>query len=534
MSSALEIRITLREPLLVTGVANSEENSSIALDYVPGSVLRGALIGAYLRGKGREFDLAGDEAGRSLFFSEEVRFLNGYLAHPVREKRALPRPLSWHMQKDDRNKPRRTLWDFALEPPRPDDPKNPKVEPRAYFWQSDDEEAPLPLASPDFYTNVHNASDEVGKKGVGSSTVFRYEALAAGQNFVAYLVGPEAQLQTLHKLLAQERAWHLGGSRTAGYGWVEMDVSALTDWQEAEAVDEEIEGKTVVTLLSDALLRDQFGQPTTDFNEALGAALERNDLVPTESFARTHLVGGFNRKWGLPLPQQWAVARGSTFVYPSEVVSLADLQQLLDEGIGDRRNEGFGRVGVNLYEREMPFGSETPRASRSHISVELTGASAHLAEQMQQRRAHLLIERAVPAFLAKVDFRGKPRNSQLSRMRQLVRKATHSNNWEDVARQLAETQKRGVTKEQWAKRLTVSGLSFTWHEWLEQRQQAQDGLDLLGIEPKQYSFLLSTAEPDAALRQLATGQLVEAVLQKALKGEQKRNGSSGSGGNQDE
>ena len=44
---AVVLRIKLLQPLLVTRPGAGEENSSEAYSFIPGSVLRGALIGRY-------------------------------------------------------------------------------------------------------------------------------------------------------------------------------------------------------------------------------------------------------------------------------------------------------------------------------------------------------------------------------------------------------------------------------------------------------------------------------------------------------
>ena len=87
-------RLTLLEPVLVTAL-DGDPNSAVAFDYLPGSVLRGALIGQYLRVNNispKQFNAGNDEIQR-LFFNGGTRFLNGY---PVeRNQRTLPVPESW-------------------------------------------------------------------------------------------------------------------------------------------------------------------------------------------------------------------------------------------------------------------------------------------------------------------------------------------------------------------------------------------------------------------------------------------------------
>lgn len=56
------------------------------------------------------------------------------------------------------------------------------------------------------------------------------------------------------------------------------------------------------------------------------------------------LVGGFNRKWGLELPQTLAVSAGSVLVFEAtQTLTPEELLTLEHEGLGDRKAEGFGR-----------------------------------------------------------------------------------------------------------------------------------------------------------------------------------------------
>ncbi len=59
------------------------------------------------------------------------------------------------------------------------------------------------------------------------------------------------------------------------------------------------------------------------------------------------MIGGFNRKWGLPLPQALAVRMGSVLVFKDPGCDPTLLDDLEVRGIGERRAEGFGRIAFN-------------------------------------------------------------------------------------------------------------------------------------------------------------------------------------------
>ncbi len=56
-------------------------------------------------------------------------------------------------------------------------------------------------------------------------------------------------------------------------------------------------------------------------------------------------IGGFNRKWRLELPQTLAVSAGSVFLLEAnQDIPVGQLYAVENEGLGERREEGYGRV----------------------------------------------------------------------------------------------------------------------------------------------------------------------------------------------
>ena len=95
----ISYQITLSEPVLLNSLEGGPNESS-SFDYIPGSVLRGALIAKYMAvNKITQLDAA-DDTTRNLFFNGAVRYLNGYPLDRL-AKRTLPVPFSWHRDKSE-------------------------------------------------------------------------------------------------------------------------------------------------------------------------------------------------------------------------------------------------------------------------------------------------------------------------------------------------------------------------------------------------------------------------------------------------
>lgn len=420
--NALTFKLTLQQPLLVGQVGAGEENSSVSVDYIAGSTLRGALIGRYLQAYGDfDFDtLPADAPVRRLFFSSEVTFLNAYLQDD-QGQRSLPTPQSWKVEKDETDIDHATVVDAAIgDLGTLDDPKSLKQRP---YCAIDGEI--LTLYKPKRQSGLHNASIERYVKREGDSFVFRYDALAPGQIFCGVILSTDTTLLGQIEGLLEEPDLFLGGSRSAGYGHTVLSaIEQVPDWQEyiVPTVDDPPDEEITLTLLSDAILRDAYGQFTTDLLAL--PTIQALQVEPTAGFVSTGLTGGFNRKWGLPMPQAPVLKAGSVWTFPATAETA--LQTLVENGIGERRGEGFGRVAVNWQQHKV-LGTQKPmRASQPRRTDALNGTSQTLAARMVERLYRQQLEQMLlnALFHKQLAIGGVvPENSQLSRLRLVVRQA---------------------------------------------------------------------------------------------------------------
>lgn len=419
---ALTFDIYLKEPLLATAI-DGDPNSSVSLPFIPGSVMRGALIGRYLVQHNHISDLAGHQETRHLFFDGQTRFLNAYLADEY-GKRTLPIPLAWQIQKGTD----RPIYDLSVDP-EPDvegeDEPQPKPLSKSFCLLSDDG---VTLYEPEKRVNVHTQRDrKMGRATEGKGAVFRYEALAPGQTFCGVILcADETAADTLAPLL-NNGTLLMGGSKNAGYGLVEIgQVNRDANWSETPAPDTSL-GKLVITLLSDAILRDADGQYTgfltsEMLSEHLGV---RVTLDRDCTHARHGVVGGFNRKWGLPLPQTPVARAGSVFAFRAEADIPRDrLATLLAKGIGERRAEGFGRLAVNWHTEYAQLEPRDGDSKTSSLSgTTLTEQSKKLALRMAERMLRRKMDNQLRQRVLGLSVGGGIKNTQLSAIRTLARTA---------------------------------------------------------------------------------------------------------------
>ena len=232
------------------------------------------------------------------------------------------------------------------------------------------------------------------------SILYTLEALAPSGNDVdlhGWLRADDDALKALRQLLRGEGGRiSIGHARTRGYGDVHVELGAATAPEDSGTQlerwlrwssdmhdflrkqfgirDLSADGFFfAVSLPTGAVIVDRFLRYSLDPAEMIGwlprmpavsAAfpLRNREPRPLESGGTVRWVAavtgherlrGWNAAHGLPRQDEWAVGRGATYVYrfegtPAQRGALVSrLAALADDGIGLRRNEGYGVVSVS-------------------------------------------------------------------------------------------------------------------------------------------------------------------------------------------
>ncbi len=431
---AIRYTIKLLEPLLATAL-QSDPNSAVSYPYIPGSLVRGALIGRYLANSNGKYFAVQTESRRR-FLNGQTRYLNAYLLDK-NGKRTLPTPLSWYKEKNAKPEDEYTIFDksdpdFDVE--NLNDINQPKAH-EAQFFSID--ESDVYLFDPNRQVNIHTRRENRQKGHAvedddGRSAVFRYDALAAGQFFGGIILCDDpADAKALAKHLTRGTEFVIGGSRSGGYGRVRIvDTKQINNWYETETETDDIPaGQTfTVTLLSDMIVRDENGQFSDTLSEKiLAQALQVDEtmLKRQKTYRQTAMVGGFNRKWGLPLPQNLAIRAGSVFTFCTTAdIPAAAIEALQWRGLGERRAEGFGRLVVNWFDYEDDLRSaETGKDGSTLLKPKLDAKSRKLAQQMTERLFRRNADRALVKEANQITIGNPPKRSQLGGLRTAIRQA---------------------------------------------------------------------------------------------------------------
>lgn len=215
----------------------------------------------------------------------------------------------------------------------------------------------------------------------GEGTASKQEKLPsffAGRGFV-----PEEALPRLQELCKIPLA--AGAARSRGFGGLTMEIQPLPDdsderherlalwqktwremWAEAwkKAKKADIGKSVLLTLRTPAILLDDFLRDHLDLEAELKRRLRKAEakgfLTQEEALAlkglrveytraRPKRILSWNALQGIPREDEMALDAGSTFLvaFPQETAlqALQSFVRLLEaEGVGDRRDEGFGQV----------------------------------------------------------------------------------------------------------------------------------------------------------------------------------------------
>jgi CRISPR-associated protein Csx10 len=523
---ALTYQLRLLEPVLVSQAETGEENSAIGLPFVPGSALRGAVVARYLE-HNDPGDLAEEAETRALFLDGTVAFLNAY---PCPEGvRLLPRPFSWFTEKNLAGEKTGTLYDWAvddsvqLEQPKPPKdaefcaltaPESPELSAEEALEALAAGKEPEPPQA-QFYTsarevNVHIALVDQNLR-TDANKVYRYDALAAGEALAGAIIAPdEFDLEPLRALLAENPDLYLGGAHTAGYGHAQVESPAVIEgWTEYAAMDA-LGDTVIVTLLSDTILRGPDGQFSADLDGALARVLGLADLKAMRKYQRVALVGGFNRKWGLPLVQTWALQAGSVFVYAADQVDAGHLRTLAAGGLGERRAEGFGRIAVNWHMANAVAWRRLKR-QEPREPVGLSEDSRKLAQRMAQRHLENLLERGLTTIISGISISRPPENAQLARVRNAAQQALLNKDLKPVEDHLKALKD---ARDQF-ERARVAGISML--DWLNARLKEQDIQQQLLPQTVLPPIAGVRAEFTPELRVQYTARLIDGVMKKAIR-----------------
>lgn len=335
MTEYIRILFQNVEPLKIADDSNSQNGQVDALSYVPGTSLRGAVIGSLVRN--------GElEQYKTAVLSEQVSFLNAYVMDDKKEM--VPSFKGFYEDKSDNGPQAKTIENMLINGEITAGNKRAAL--GKYCYTEND---------CIFYTDLEMGSDMKINKGKGAEkkNVFRNQYVVPGYCFAAYIAVRDLQdlcgklLDTLEHMRETDSLF-LGGNRSYGYGKcriLELERTNRMPYTDM-AVQTDAQDLAYMVLLSNTAMISELGENVGIDERLLAKRLGLGNLEI--QFCSTSVVDvrGYNRTWQAMVPSVKMYEAGSVFklVFSGESVPLEKLRLVMDEGIGVRTNEGYGRV----------------------------------------------------------------------------------------------------------------------------------------------------------------------------------------------
>lgn len=390
----LQVLLRTDEPLLIARRAEAG-NQFESLESIPGSVLRGALAWRLARRAGNQLDDHSSDEYRNfagLFFQDAVRFS---ALTPVELKSddrnfgypTIPAPRDFltcelHPGNAGKHDNGHGVWSHIqdIDPPdecpkcaQPDDAADRKAA-KVKLESVNGFVSLLPGGRTKFkpkQTAEMHIRIEPKSGRVRTGDLYGYVSLEPGQYFVGEITCTnESVWQTLQQMAdlqpaGQVSELQLGKAGQRGYGKTSIVFQSATEspWHGSSLKDRLKEPERVtLLLLSDAIVTDSWGRFWRGFDAGwlkrelklpAGATvvIDRNSAGEERSFSAVRPVDAFNAKLGLPRSRDVAMVAGSSVRLSFSGIELGELLKKLEtaeeQGIGLRRDEGFGRVAFN-------------------------------------------------------------------------------------------------------------------------------------------------------------------------------------------
>ncbi|MCD8109616.1 MAG: RAMP superfamily CRISPR-associated protein [Clostridiales bacterium] len=331
------IRIQFRnvEPLKIADDNSSQTGQVNVLTYVPGTSLRGAVISAFVRnGEMEEYKTA--------LLSDQTSFLNAYIMMDGREM--IPSVKGFYEDKSDSGIQAKDIENMLVNGQIT--PGNKRAALGQYCY---------PENGCIFYGSVEMGSDMKINRGRGKDkkNVFRSQYIVPGYRFSAYIAVRDSdelceKIQKVLERMKEEDSLILGGNRSFGYGKCRiLSVERTGELPyNAYAVQKDVSDQVYMVLLSNTTMINEIGENAGVDEGILGRKLGIPGLAIQYCSTSVTEVRGYNRTWQAAIPSIKMYEPGSVFkmMFSGKSISREALETVMDEGIGVRTNEGYGRV----------------------------------------------------------------------------------------------------------------------------------------------------------------------------------------------
>lgn len=341
----LAYQIKTLSPVIIT--QSGDTNLTATMDYISGSSILGLFANEYIKLLGKNKNIHEDETFYKWFLKGDLTYNNAYLSIESENGflTLIPTPLSIQTNKDE---------DLIINLAETD--TNEKTKPIGGYSKIEDEDEEIGTFYPEKQVFFHHYQpDRIKQKNNKEKMIFNYESLSEGQVFYGEIWGDYRELFKFKEIFSKKKHYKLGRSKNAQYGDVQINLLDI------EKIDPEIDhdNEVLITCVSPLILENKYGYPEASINllhDYLQEALGYVDFKIEKCFAKVLDVETFVSAWKMKRPKMRAFDIGSTFkiIFNSWIDNdlSSKLKNLVINGIGERKIEGYGRIVLNAVKQE--------------------------------------------------------------------------------------------------------------------------------------------------------------------------------------
>lgn len=366
----LRLEITTKSPVIIT----SEDSAQVLTGtktYFTGSMIRGMLAELFIKQQQLGTVAHENETFRDLFLGKLV-FTNAYAE--VQGERAYPLPRSLQRAKTSQE-----IRDLVYQPGAAGF--------KGFSGMGIVANDMIHLASVHSSVHFHMSRQEDHERFEGKSRdggIYNYESIDAGQTFVTYIYGEEAELnQLIQGLPWKKDTLHIrcGRSRRTGYGHCDIRMNPIENLVcDTKAVAKSIQNNKLLCLRLDSTLlgNQRLGVTLHGINgigqtvlEELQAAFPTKKLsvdgLDATAYSAMEKVQSFVGIWGVYRPEAMGLSGGSILlIHTDDAWTESELEKLYTvccKGVGERCEEGFGQLRFWTQENALTLAESNVEAT---------------------------------------------------------------------------------------------------------------------------------------------------------------------------
>lgn len=359
MYKYIQFDIQALEPLKL-GKFERDSNNEYSYSYIPGSVVKGAVVWGLIEDKG--FVPKEILNGNSIFYNAypliddnlAIPMMQGYIGdkQEIRSNKDNIRVVHSFNKKIENSIPLNN-YEFAIK-----DTNSEKI---------------LLGYNPEKVENLHiNKKDTLNDNG--ELKMFRYEAVKKGECFRSYIRIPEKYYDDIVKTLSNDYIY-FGGSRGSGYG--KCRINNIKEVLSACLYESDLDIKDdlYIYFLSDAILyydgKVNSYIPENELKEMLGI---KGKCEYVESYSSLGVAASYNTLYRTNTVCYSAVLKGSVIKYRvKEMIDPNKIKKLITEGVGLRREDGYGQIAIlSKIQDDMVVSKYGKKESVKKDEIELT------------------------------------------------------------------------------------------------------------------------------------------------------------------